>query len=113
MKLCGVFRKPLLQKANAEIADADNGGGHFNELAQIYCEFLRRKHVIGVRGEAKINSKKSLYPVERPGRHSSEVRMDAANSKFLQVRSEPGRLIESQKIGLPPPLFNRGDNRRW
>src|SRR5207247_10451852 len=87
------FRKLLPQKLRSVIGLCDNYARCIHELIKSNLERPRHKNVVGVRGKAKRDWKKSVNPESGPRRHSRKVRRSeerrvGKESKFWWTQEE-------------------------
>src|SRR5213595_2963710 len=104
------IRKALLQKFLCVIRFGNNYTRCIKEFIEPNLKISGRENIVGMRGKAKSNSKKSVHPESGARGHSSKVRVDMTNPHFLQSQSNIDRLIEPKKIGAPAPLIESADN---
>ena len=104
-----MFRKALSQKLRSVIGLCDNYARCIHELIKSNLERSRHKNVVGVRGEAKRDWKKSVNPESGPRRHSRKVRVNVPNPQFLQAQPDVNSLIEPKKIRAPAPFIESTD----
>ena len=106
----GTFRKLLPQKLRSVIGLGDNYARCIHELIKSNLERSRHKNVVGVRGKAKRDWKKSVDPESGARRHPSKVRVNVPNPQLLQVQAYVDGLIEPKEIGAPAPFIESSDN---
>ena len=82
----------------------------FDKFIQADLEISRRKNVVGVRGKAKRDWKKSADPESRASRHPGKVCMNVANPRSLQTQPDVDSLIKTKEIGAPAPLIESRDS---
>src|SRR5207247_8963499 len=97
------FRKLLPQKLRSVIGLCDNYARCIHELIKSNLERPRHKNVVGVRGKAKRNWKKSVDPESGARRHPSKVRVNVPNPKLLVVQAYVDGMIEPTEIGALAP----------
>src|SRR5438874_2675817 len=83
-----------------------------HELIKSNLERSRHKNVVGVRGKAKRDWKKSVNPESGPRRHSRKVRVNVPNPQFLQAQPDVNSLIEPKKIRAPGPFIESSHDIR-
>ena len=108
----GTFRKLLTQKLCSVIGLGDDYARCIHELIKSNLERPRHKNVVGVRGKAKRDWKKSVDPESGPRRHPRKVRVNVPNPQFLQAQPDVNSLIEPKKIRAPAPFIESSHDIR-
>src|SRR5438045_5355674 len=104
------IRKALLQKFLCVIRFGNNYTRCIKEFIEPNLKISGRENIVGMRGKAKSNSKKSVHPKSGASGHSSKVRVNMTNPHFLQSQSKIDSMIEPQKISAPAPILHTPDH---
>ena len=83
MDSIAAFRETFPKKFLREIGFGDNYACRADKFIQADLEILRRKNVVGVRGEAESDWKKSGDPKSRARSHAGKMCMNMADPFFF------------------------------